>query len=140
MINLLSLLITALFLYQPAASITGTQILKVEVSGYSDTPGTQIYVSVFIEDGFLKKSIQTKSITLSDNKTIVEFDLPVGEYAVSTYHDLNNNKELDRYFFGKPKEPYGFSNNVRSLGPPSFESCKFSIQNEVKSINIKLMD
>lgn len=55
----------------------------------------------------------------------MEFDFPAGEYAVSPYQDVSSNGKLDRYFIGKPKEPYGFSTNVKPFGPPSYKDCKF---------------
>ena len=118
----------------------GTTTLKVEVTNFENKASTKIYVSVFSEKDFLEKSIQTKSVIISGNKVIVEFDLPPGEYAVSTYHDLNKNEKLDRYFIGKPKEPYGFSNNVKPFGPPSYKNCKFSLTSSPKSISIKLIN
>jgi uncharacterized protein (DUF2141 family) len=129
-----------LFLVLSGFKPDGNTMLKVEVSNFENKVSTKIRVSVFSEKGFLEKSIQTKSVVVSGNKVIVEFDLPPGEYAVSTYQDLNSNGKLDRYFIGKPKEPYGFSNNVKPLGPPSYEDCKFNLTSSPKSISIKLLN
>jgi uncharacterized protein (DUF2141 family) len=118
----------------------GNTTLKVEVSNFENKASTKIWVSVFSEKDFLEKSIQTKSIVVSGSKVIVEFDLPPGEYAVSTYHDINSNNKLDRYFIGKPKEPYGCSNNVNPFGKPSYKDCKFTLANSPKSISIKLLN
>ena len=61
-------------------------------------------------------------------QSVVEFDLPAGEYSAVVYHDLNGNGKLDTWFYGKPKEPYGFSNNARSaFGIPSFEESRFVV-------------
>lgn len=114
--------------------------LKVEVTNFQNRASTRIFVSVFSEKDFLEKSIQTKSVVVSGSKVIVEFDLPPGDYAVSTYHDLNSNDKLDRYFIGKPKEPYGFSNNINPIGKPSFKGCRFTLTNSPKSISIKLLN
>jgi uncharacterized protein (DUF2141 family) len=122
--------------FKPAGNTT----LKVELSNFENKTSTKIWVSVFSEKGFLEKSIQTKSVVVSGNKVIVEFDLPPGEYAVSTYHDLNRNEKLDRYFIGKPKEPYGFSNNVKPFGPPSYKDCKFNLTSSPKLISISLIN
>ncbi len=114
--------------------------LKVKVTGFEENSSTKIYISVFSKEDFLETSLQTKSFRATGDELTVEFELPSGEYAVSTYHDVNNNSELDRYFFGKPKEPYGFSNNVKPLGPPSFEKCMFTLNNSLKIVSIKLID
>lgn len=118
----------------------GNTTLKVEVSNFKNKAGTKVWVSVFSEKDFLEKSIQTKSVMISGNKVIVEFDLPPDEYAVSTYQDINGNGKLDRYFIGKPKEPYGFSNNVKPFGPPKYKDCKFTLANSQKSISISLIN
>ena len=118
----------------------GNTPLKVEVTNFENIPSTKVWVSVFSEKYFLEKSIQTKSVSASGNKIIVEFDLPPGEYAISTYQDINNNSKLDRYFIGKPKEPYGFSNNIKPFGPPSYKDCKFTLTNSPKSISISLIN
>lgn len=57
-----------------------------------------------------------------------EFDLPAGEYSAVVYHDVNANGKLDTGFFGKPTEPYGFSNDARNaFGIPSFEESRFVV-------------
>lgn len=114
--------------------------LKVEITNLEDKPSTKIYVSVFSKKDFLEKSLQTKSIVAEGNKVTVTFDLPIGEYAVSTYQDVNKNGKLDRHFYGKPKEPYGFSNNVKPFGPPNYKDCKITLTEEPKTISIKLLN
>lgn len=129
-----------LFLLLSGFKPDGNTPLKVEVTNFENKASTKIWVSVFSEKVFLEKSIQTKSVIISSSKVIVEFNLPPGEYAVSTYHDLNSNDKLDRYFIGKPKEPYGFSNNVKPFGLPSYKDCKFTLTNAPKSISISLIN
>lgn len=114
--------------------------LRVEVTNFENKASTKIYVSVFSKKDFLEKSIQTKSAIISGNKIFVEFDLPPGEYAVSSFQDVNDNGKLDRYFIGKPKEPYGFSNNIKPFGPPSYKDCKFNLTSSPKLISIKLLN
>jgi MipA family protein len=47
--------------------------------------------------------------------------LPAGNYAVTFFHDANDNGVLDRNAIGIPREPVAFSNNTRPrLGPPRF--------------------
>lgn len=47
--------------------------------------------------------------------------LAPGSYAVAAYHDVNGNGRLDTIPPGIPREPYGFSNDVGRMAPPSFE-------------------
>lgn len=131
-----------LALLSPLLSFTAppTTELKVEVTSLRSEEASQLWVSVFVETGFLEKSVQTKSVAVNGKSAQVVFTLPPGTYAVSTYQDVNGNKKLDRYFVGKPKEPYGFSNNVRPFGPPAFKDCRFELGNTSKSISIQLIN
>ena len=66
-------------------------------------------------------------------------DLPAGEYAISLFHDVNNNEKLDKTSVGIPAEPFGFSNNANgSFGPPSFKKAKFTYTGNPKDIVIKV--
>ena len=57
---------------------------------------------------------------------VVFQDVPPGVYAVSAYHDMNENGNLDTGNFGKPREGVGFSNNVMGkFGPPTFDQASF---------------
>lgn len=70
----------------------------------------------YMENGFIGTLLPVESTSLS--WTLM---LPKGSYAVAAYHDKNNNAELDTGWFGVPKEPYGFSNNVR----PAFRAANW---------------
>jgi uncharacterized protein (DUF2141 family) len=51
-----------------------------------------------------------------------------GRYAVSLYHDVNDNGSLDTDFFGRPTEPYGFSHDVdATFGAPSFKDAAIDV-------------
>lgn len=52
----------------------------------------------------------------------INLDILPERFAIAAYHDLDNNGQLNRALFNAPVEPYGFSNNARSLvGPPTYE-------------------
>lgn len=85
------------------------------------------------DDGFLFRKVKvTQPGTLT-----LELELPEGKYAVSIYHDLNEDGELNTNFLGIPKEPYGFSITRGSLGPPSFEEASFTVP-ERRQITIEI--
>jgi uncharacterized protein (DUF2141 family) len=51
-----------------------------------------------------------------------------GRYAIATFHDENDNGEMDFNFIGYPTEGYAFSNDIRPfLSAPSFDSCAFDV-------------
>ena len=55
--------------------------------------------------------------------------LAPGDYAITVIHDENDNEQLDRGWFGIPKEGIGFSNNPKiRRGPPSFAEAAFVVK------------
>lgn len=53
--------------------------------------------------------------------------LAPGSYAVSLFHDENQNGRLDT-LFGIPREGFGFSRNpVVRFGPPRFDAARFEM-------------
>ena len=66
-------------------------------------------------------------------------DLPAGKYALSAFHDENDNGKLDKNFVGYPREGYGFSNGARaSGGPPGFSQAAFVFDGTTQSIRVTL--
>lgn len=103
--------------------------LEVVVTGFRDGDGS-LRVGLFNDSRhFLKKPIDSKVVSLSADSAKVTFkDLPPGEYAVSVFHDRNDNEELDTNVLGIPKEGFAFGNNAMGMfGPPSFEKCSVVI-------------
>ena len=55
-------------------------------------------------------------------------DLAPGRYALSAFHDENDNGELDTNLMGIPSEGYGFGNEASAaFGPPSFEAASVDV-------------
>ncbi|MDR2086592.1 MAG: DUF2141 domain-containing protein, partial [Dysgonamonadaceae bacterium] len=55
-----------------------------------------------------------------------------GDYAVSIFHDENDNYKLDTGMFGIPVEKTGFSNNAKGvMGPPKFKDCVVKIEEDL---------
>jgi len=97
-----------------------------------------VYVAVHNkEDDFLKKRFKEAVITVTDKKaTAIIKGFPKGEYAVSAFHDENENHKMDTNFIGIPKEPIGISNNATGfMGPPKYNDAKFTI---AKNTNIAI--
>ena len=98
----------------------------------------EVFVQLFGAD---QKKIEGKTVAIN-NKTaqITFYKMPQGSYAIRAFHDANNNGEMDANWVGIPKEPYGFSNNVRSsYGPPDFEKQLFQATKNT-TIEIQLED
>ncbi len=114
--------------------------LTVDVSGIGSAKG-DVLVAVFDQKGqWLRQAkVSQKTPAQKGNVSVVFADLPEGEYAVSAVHDVNANGQLDSNAIGIPNEPYGFSNDAAGrFGPPSYDDAKISIDQNKKSIIIKL--
>lgn len=113
--------------------------LKVKITGIKNNNG-KIMVGLYDSEGnFLKKTFQSKSTIIKGNSAYVVFEnLNKGEYAISLYHDENNNDKLDTNFFGIPKEDYVTSNNAKGfMGPPKYADAKFNLQ-QSKELQLEL--
>ena len=70
----------------------------------------------------------------------ISFSVEPGDYAIAVYHDQNGNGKMDKRMFGIPKEPYGFSNNIKPvMSAPKFSECRFTVGDSGKAISIKLL-
>jgi uncharacterized protein (DUF2141 family) len=89
---------------------------------------------------FPRKVASGKVVKVTDMDMQVTFSgIKPGNYAVSVFHDENQNKDLDLSKLGMPKEGYGFSNNVVGLiGPPSFRKARFDVPAGNSAITIKM--
>ncbi len=117
----------------------GSSQLTVRVENIRSQKGN-VRIGLFNEESsFLNDALRGVDIKVKGNILAHTFtELNTGFYAVSIYHDKNENGELDTNFIGIPDEPYGFSNNAKGMfGPPGFEDCKFKIDKDQKTISIK---
>lgn len=127
------LIATILFLFLMTDSFGGNDqgTITIKVSNIQVKEGA-IHLAVykdaetFLSDTFF---LSKKAEVTNDGELIIVLDnVPFGEYAISFFHDENNNDKMDKYMGLIPKEPYGFSNNARgTMGPPSYDDAKFTL-------------
>lgn len=101
----------------------------------------KVFVGLYkTKESFLNKGYKYLSTEIKNNTSTVTFkDVPNGVYAISMYHDENDNDKMDSNFLGIPKEDYGCSNNAKGfMGPPKWEDAKFVVANKSITQNIKL--
>jgi len=81
-----------------------------------------------------------ETVVSKEGRIEVHFrDLPFGTYAIKSFHDEDDNGQLNTNFMGIPSEDYGFSNNVRGkMGPAKFEAARFDLDSSEKTITIRL--
>ncbi|TVZ57063.1 uncharacterized protein (DUF2141 family) [Lutibacter sp. Hel_I_33_5] len=136
------LILIALLIFNGIISIQAqeeeTFNLSIEVKGIESNNG-KIFLAIYdSEETFLKKASGIITDIKNKKATGVFKNLKKGTYAVSLFHDENNNKKMDTKIFGIPKEPYGFSNDATGfMGPPKFKDAKFNLE-ENKTIIINI--
>jgi uncharacterized protein (DUF2141 family) len=121
--------------------------LTVEVTGMRSAKGQVVYSLFSGPEGFPdkgEKAVASGQCVISPEKT-AHFAIPKlapGVYAVTLFHDENNNGKLDTKTFGIPKEGFGFSRDPKiRVGPPRFKDAAFAITSagSERTITIKLV-
>ena len=134
----LPLSLTSLLLMSPAFAGTVTvEVRNIERKGemhlaiYDDA---DVFENDNGEKGGAAKGIVEGVIEeVGTGTATYSFELPNGTYAIGIFIDTNYNNEMDRNFFGVPKEQYGFSNDAKgSFGPPSFKDASFTVSGDMQ--------
>lgn len=114
------------------AQETTGQDITVKIHNLESNDG-KVYVALYnSEASFLDKGFKATFSKIENKSCEVTFtNVPQGIYAISMFHDENDNNKLDSNFLGIPKEDYGCSNNARGfMGPPNWKDAKFELKNE----------
>jgi Uncharacterized protein conserved in bacteria len=109
----LTLLLTGMILH-------AQNTIEVNMTGFDSNDGT-VMVGLYNDEGaFLDTPQKSISSKITNQKANVTFtDIPDGIYAISCYHDEDDNGELNMILGFYPKESYGTSNNAPArFGPP----------------------
>lgn len=116
-----------------------TYTITANFSGMKSDKG-DLFVALYNKEGeFLKKSFKGSIVTINNKTATAIFEnIPKGEYAISCFHDENDNKKMDTRIFGIPKEPIGMSNDAKGfMGPPKYSDAKFLVdKNLTLAINV----
>lgn len=135
--------ISVLIFFLLSSAISAQEgVLEIEISNIKSAEGYMMVALFDSEDTFLGTTYfraTREEVAAKGAMTLTIKDLPFGKYAISIFHDENNNQDLDTNKVGIPKEPYGFSNNARGFfGPPNFDSAAFDHQQSNQKIAIRL--
>lgn len=99
----------------------------------------KMHFALYTKGSFMKKPDASATGIIKDGKTVVTFEnIEPGVYAILCFQDKNENERMDFELNGMPKEPYGMSNNEYLMGPPTWESTKFTVKDEPLVIEIRL--
>lgn len=107
--------------------------ITVIVEGVDNNNG-QIFSGLYnTEADFLEKRFKGMRSNIGNNSCKVIFkDIPAGIYAVSIFHDKNDNGKMDTNVIGIPKEDYACSNDAYGfMGPPKWDDAKFELYENI---------
>ncbi len=108
--------------------------IVIDFKGIKSNNGN-LYIAIYNEEeSFLKNPIKGTIVKIEDKKASITLkDIPTGVYAISAFHDSNNNNKLDTNFLGIPKEPIGMSNGATGfMGAPKYRDAKFKVTKDTK--------
>jgi len=115
--------------------------IHLTIQNIENEKGT-LRVGLFTEDDkFLEESTWSRDIAVNGRQKIeLDFEnIPYGTYAISIFHDLDENGKLDANFIGIPKEPVGFSNDHQpKMGPPKFNGAKFDLAQKQLALTVNM--
>jgi uncharacterized protein (DUF2141 family) len=117
--------------------------LRVRISGFPSTQGRARISLYNAAKGFpddAQYALRKGTATINDEHADAVFtDIPAGTYAVSVYHDENDNHKLDKSFLGIPLEAVGAScYTAPIMGKPLFSDALFVVDKMDCDISILL--
>jgi uncharacterized protein (DUF2141 family) len=132
----LAIIAAVLIWLQPAHADTGRLI--IQVADLESRNGELRFALFDSKDDFMKNPVHAEVVAVEDNGGVWVIDeLPYGTYAVLVYQDINANGEMERHWYGKPREPVGASNNPKArFGPPRFQDTRFELSSATLTLDI----
>ncbi len=120
--------------------LTAQTSLTVTITDLDSNDGTLMIALYDSGENFLGKRYKGVMESIAENKVTVTFnDIPAGDYAISTFHDENDNGVFDMSLGMFPKEDYVTSNYAKGFfGPPSWEDAKFTLKESPVAITLKM--
>jgi len=74
------------------------------------------------------RPVVAEALPVTAGVSEITLDLPVGDYGMKAFHDVDGDGRMNTNPFGMPTEPYAFSNNaVGNMGPASWDRARFSV-------------
>ena len=120
-----------------------TLTLIVHVDGFENAAGAAGIAVWDAARGFpdeIDHAVATTYATIQDGVAMARFDqLEPGTYAITVYHDRNDNRRFDKNWLGLPREAWGVSNNVRPrLRAPRFDEAKLELEADEQQVEIRV--
>lgn len=135
--NTIRTVLLALAISAPLAHAADLTLHVDKVQAGTGTVMVSLYDSA---DTYFKRPARVAQVPASPGATTVVIPgLAPGDYAITVYHDVNGNGQLERNPFGIPTEPFGFGNDAQGeMGPPSFDATKVTVPAAGRSATVTL--
>ena len=141
-------IILSLFFLIPAGTVfLFSQENGFTVEGRINFKGNgEIHVCLVDEESFGPEADANQKLVYSPTaeekeygETVFRFEnIKPGIYGIKGFLDVNGNGILDKGLFG-PSEPWGMSwNGKKSKGPPDFRDIEFTVDSNIRNIDIVL--
>lgn len=120
-------------------SLQNDHVLKVQFNNVNFSKKGTVYVGLYdTKENFLgRKFVKSAQVEVTESSFEIVFeDLPLGTYAVSAYHDINGNQQMDFNEYGMPQEDYAMSGTPDQMGPPNWDQVKFDFTKSEQLVNV----
>ncbi|MBV8142482.1 MAG: DUF2141 domain-containing protein [Verrucomicrobia bacterium] len=137
---LLSLLFATSIFSEINASV-GVAVIEAHIGKLRNNNGQVICTLFTPADQFPERSHKgmTLKVPIQNDRAVCRFEnVRYGDYAIVVFHDENRDGEFNQNWLGMPKEGFGFSQNPGTLKKPVFGDAKFSVDQPLVEVTIKL--
>ncbi len=136
-----SLVVLAVLLLSPAAAAKdapGKNEIRFRTIT-RDNAGV-VRCGLFKQSGWLKQPVHAARATIRGRVAVCVFrGVDPGVYAISAFHDANDNGKLDKNFIGIPTEGFCASRDARArFGPPSFKDARFRYKGGASAMQVRM--
>jgi uncharacterized protein (DUF2141 family) len=133
-----SLAVLSLMAMTATPALAGDVTLTLE--GIEAAKG-DLYVSMQTEADFMQPRGSYGEIVklpAAGNRTIVMKDVKPGSYAISVWHDVNNDHVFNRAENGKPLDGWTMINAEALRAVPKFDQVKLDVAESGKALMLKM--
>jgi uncharacterized protein (DUF2141 family) len=117
--------------------------LTVQIDDIKNQEG-QVCISLFQDGqgfpGNSKQSTERRCLDITNRPIVTVFkDVKPGEYAITVFHDVNKDGNLNQTSIGIPTEGIGFSNNIQvQISRPQFKEAAFNVAGPNTKLRIQM--
>ncbi len=135
-------ILTLVLIFSATMVLQAQNTIEVSISGFTNDKGKAMIGLYNSKNDFLENEYKYATPAILNKQSKVSFTgIPDGVYAISVFHDEDDDNEFDMFMGFIPREDYGNSNNVPPrFGPPEWSDAKFEVRGgEIKTIEIKIL-